>query len=432
MELALLAKPMNIKAEGVFDFSSSTPAYNFSISAPPLNLAQLDRYGLKLPVDNPSGKVQVHLKVSSHDGKPVLSSFSAGTFWAGFKYRALTASELEMSAQLSENFANSHITAIGGKLALGSAQLSGLKLATKISKEELSLDYSGRLNGDPVKGVVAILHPFSGTKIVDFKGYSKNLVFSEAKDLIFNSRDLYGGPKKKSHVYDAELAWVKTLKNSIPSGYGAFKLLYKADKFKHEYFAADDFYISSSLKNITGDISKIRGDVSIKSGNGTFYQVQKTSEQDKVFYIFSMPLRLIYRMNRSGALKFDSKVDDISFNSIGVDYSLDEGKVNIRNFYMDGKEFSAYASGQIDFANETTSLKIYTISGKYNSMGSLPESMTDSSGKPALAFTIDGKMTKPEIKMISPTDSGKIIKEAARRGADIDFDKINRFAGGKQ
>jgi hypothetical protein len=99
---------------------------------------------------------------------------------------------------------------------------------------------------------------------------------------------------------------------------------------------------------------------------------------------------------------------------------------------MEGKDFSAYASGQIDFSNETMKLKIYTISGKYYSMGSLPEAMTDASGKPALAFTLEGKMNKPEFKMLSPTDSGSIIKAAAQKGAEIDFAKINRFVGGKQ
>ena len=111
---------------------------------------------------------------------------------------------------------------------------------------------------------------------------------------------------------------------------------------------------------------------------------------------------------------------------------MTEGKVEIKNFYMAGKEFSAYASGQLDFSNETMKVKIYTISGKYDSMGSLPEALTDASGKPALAFIIEGKMTKPEFKMISPKESGKIIKEAAKKEAAIDFARINSFSGGKQ
>jgi len=428
--VSLVSRPLNLKAEGSFDLSVSTPQYSFTVWGPPFSLDQARKYGAKLPVDNASGKLQVRLKVASRNGKPYLSRIFVNATKAGFQYRNLTTSDLDVSGLLAENFANSYLTATGGKLTMGKHTLTGLTLKTQFAKDELEINYSGKLNGDPVKGRTAILKPFSAGKTVYFTGYSRNLVYSEAKDIILGARNLRSAPKK-GHVYQSDLAWLKTLKNSIPSGYASFKLLYKADHYKHEYLDAKDFYVSASLRNITGDISKIRGDVSIKSGPGTFYQVQKTSEKDRFFYLVSIPLLQISRMNRAGALKFGYQVEDVSFNSIGGDYMLDEGKAELKNFYMEGKDFSAYASGQLDFSNETMKLKIYTISGKYYSMGSLPEAMTDASGKPALAFTLEGKMNKPEFKMLSPTDSGKIIKAAAQKGADIDFARINRFVGGK-
>ena len=429
-EVRLTCRPLNLKAEGTFDLSVSTPQYSFTVWAPPFNMTQAKNYGAKLPVDNPSGKIQVRLKVSSKNGKPYLTRIFATTTKAGFQYRTLKASDLDMTALLAENFANSYLAASGGRLVMGKDTLSGLNLKTQFSKDELEINYDGQLNGQPVKGRTAILQPFSSEKTVNFTGYSRNLVYSEMKNLILGARDLRA-PPKKGRIFESKLAWLKTLKNSIPSGYAAFKLLYKADHFKHEYLDANDFYMSASLKNITGDINKLRGDISIKSGPGTFYQVQKTSEKDRIYYLVSIPLLQISRMNRAGALKFGHQVEDVSFNSIGGDYRIDEGKSEVRNFYLEGKDFSAYASGQIDFSNETMKLKIYTISGKYYSMGSLPEAMTDASGKPALAFTLEGKMNKPEFKMLSPTDSGKIIKAAAQKGAEIDFAKINRFVGGK-
>ena len=429
-EVRLTSKPLNLKAEGTFDLSVSTPQYSFSVWGPPFNMDQSKNYGAKLPVDNPAGKMQVRLKVSSKNGKPFLSRIFVTTTKAGFQYRTLKAADLDITALLAENFANSYLTAAGGTLAMGNDTLSGLSLKTQFSKDELEINYTGQLNGEPVKGRTAILQPFSADKTVNFTGYSRNLVYSEVKNLILGARELRT-PPKKDRVYESNLAWLKTLKNAIPSGYAAFNLLYKADHFRHDYLQANDFYLSAALKNITGDISKIRGDVSIRSGSGTFYQVQKTSEKDRIYYLVSIPLLQISRMNRAGALKFGYQVEDVSFDSIGGDYRLDEGKAEVKNFYMEGKDFSAYASGQLDFSNETMKLKIYTISGRYYSMGSLPEAMTDASGKPALAFTLEGKMNKPDFKMISPTDSGTIIKAAAQKGAEIDFAKINRFVGGK-
>lgn len=431
VQMNLVSRPLNVRADGALDFSGPVSKYAFTVWAPPFNLAQVKRYGAKLPVDDPSGKLQLRLRVESKDGKPVLSRIFLTSSGAGFRYKTLTAADLDMTALLAENFASSYVTATGGRLALGKNKLTGLKLSTQISKDELSLTYSGLLNGQPVRGRTAIKNPFSPSKTVNFIGYSKNMVFSETKDLILASRDLKGVPRR-TVLYQSKLAWLKTLKNSIPSGYADFKLLYKADKFRHEYLVADDLYASASLRNITGDITKIDGDISIRSGSGTFYHVEKTSEKDRIYYIVSMPLLMISNMNKAGALKFGYKVDNVSFNSIGGDYSMKDGKVQMKNFYMAGKEFSAYASGTLDFSNETMKLKIYTISGKYYSMGSLPEALTDASGKPALAFTLEGKMTKPEFKMLNPRESGKIIKEAAQRGVNIDFAKINKFLGGKQ
>ncbi len=430
-ELRLLARPMNIKAEGSFDLSMSTLSYSFTISAPPFRLDQLKRYGYALPFDSMSGGAQLRLKLLSRNGKPSLSRIFINTSGAGFKYKKLDMSGLDISALLSENLANNYVTASGGRLTLGGGSLSGLRLNTEISKNELLLSYSGKFNSGPVKGRAIIRRPFTAERTVDFTGYSAAMLFPEIKNLTLDIKELRG-PRVGMPEFASQLAWLKTLKNSIPIGYSSFRLLYKAGHFKHEYMEASDFYVAAALKNIAGDISGIKGDISIKSGGGTFYDVQKTSEQDRIYYIFSMPLIFINRMNRTGALKFGYKVDDVSFNAIGGDYSLTGGKVQIKNFYMEGREFSAYASGQLDFSNETMNVKIYTISGKYDSMGSLPEALTDASGKPALAFIIEGKMTKPEFRMISPKESGRIIKEAARKGVAIDFARINSFAGGKK
>ena len=429
--LTLLAKPSGIKAEGSFDLTKSTISYSFTVSAPPFNIDQVKRYAPGLPLNSPSGRAQLRLKVVSRNGKPALSRIFINTTGAGFKYRKLDASGLDVAALVSENLANSFINASSGELTLGGGHLGGLKLKAEISKDELMFNYSGKFNSGQVKGHAAIRRPFTAERTVDFTGYSADLLFSEIKDLVLDIKELRG-PRVGMPEMESQLAWLKTLKNSIPIGYSSVKLLYKADHFKHEYMTASDFYIAAALKNIAGDISGIKGDISIKSGSGTFYDVQRTSEKDRIYYIFSMPLVFIQRMNRRGALNFGYKVDDISFNSIGGDYSLNNGKVEIKNFYMDGRDFSAFASGQLDFSNETMDVKIYTISGKYDSMGSLPEALTDASGKPALAFVIQGKMTKPDFNIISPKESGSIIKAAARKGVAIDFVRINKFSGGKR
>ena len=118
VELSLLTRPLNIKAEGSFNLSKSTLSYAFSVSAPPFGLDQLKRYAPGLPLEKLAGKTQLRLRLTSKNGKPVVSRLFANTSDAGFKYRGLNASGLDLSALLSENFADNHFTAARGTSSL--------------------------------------------------------------------------------------------------------------------------------------------------------------------------------------------------------------------------------------------------------------------------------------------------------------------------
>ena len=427
--LSASARPFNLKIDGNFDLTASTPAYDLRLSAPPLSLGLLRSY-LDMPVENPAGKLQPRVKITSRGGKAVLDSVFANVTGASFGYGALTAGGLDFTAKLSENLSANSVTASDGRLALGDSRLTGLRLESAISRDELSFEYSGRLDKEPVKGRMAFVNPFSPAKTYYFTGWSKELNYARTKALIFDIIALVHKPSRKGKVWNAELEWVKTLKNSIPTGFALFKLLYKAEHFSHEYMEADDFYLASSLKNFSGDIRKVKGDIYMKAGRGTLFKVDETSEKDRVFYVFTIPLRLIHKMNRMGALKFGYKIKDVSFNSIGGDYSMDKGRLQIRNFYLSGKEFSACAEGWMDFTNETEELKIYTISGKYYTMGGLPEGLTDASGKPALAFTLKGKIGNPDVKVLSARESADMIRAAAAKNPGVDFSRLNALIGG--
>jgi len=431
VEVSAYVSPLKLTARGIFDFGASTFSYTINASVPASDLARLQREGIALPVAGAGGMAKGRVSFSGRGGNFSLLNLSLNAYKASFTYKDLRCHEGDFSALFSENFKDNRVDLTKGKFTLGKASLTGLEAKTSLSKSLFDINYSGRLNGDQLRGRMAINAPLTDKKTVDFIGYSSSLTYKEARDFILDFKKLLKKSEKTAR-YKSETAWIRKLKNSIPSGFSSFRLLYRAELFKHDYFDAKNFSLSANLKNITGAIEKINGTVSIKTGSGTFYDVQKTSEQDRMYYIVSMPVLLIYKMNRMGALKFGYTLKDAAFNSIGGNYALSWGRVQVKNFFMEGKDFSAYAEGELNFSDETMKLKIYTISTKYYDMGSLPEAMTDSSGKPALAFTLEGKMNKPEVKMINPKDSGNIIKEAAKKNLGIDFQRLSDFIGGKK
>lgn len=431
LNMSVKVEPPDLRADGFLKFTDTATACAFTIFTPPFNLAKLKKIAPDLPLTGTSGIAQVRLNVNNKSGKFALSKVVLTSNKANFLYKNLHFDNLNLSALFSESFKNNYFNIQDGRMVMADFKITGLKMNTQLSRDKLTSDYSALWSGAPMKGRLVITNPLTDKKTAEFTGYSRRLDLKQGRDFLLELKKVKA-PDRNRRRYESKLAWVKTVKNSIPTGFAAFRLLYKASFLKHEYFDARDFYLAADLRNIAGRIEKLKGDVSIKSGGGTFYDVQRTSEQDRIYYIFSLPVLTIYRLNRMGALKFGYKLNDVNFNSIGGDYTLDSGKINIRNFYMAGREFSIYTTGTLDLANENIRLKVYTISDKYYSMGSLPETMTDASGKPALAFTIEGRMNKPTINMMSPRDAGRIIEEAIKKGVAVDVAKMNKFAtGGK-
>ena len=429
LDMSVKVDPLDLRADGFLKFTSSPTVYDFTVFTPPFNLAELKKIVPDLPLTETSGIAQIRLSANNRSGKFAMSKVVLTSDKANFRYKNLHFDNLNISALFSDSFENNHLNLQDGKMVMAGFKLTGLKVNTQLSRDKFTGDYSALWGGDPMKGRLIIIHPLTDKKTAEFIGYSKLLDLKQGRDFLLELKKVKA-PDKNRRRYESKLAWVKTVKNSIPTGFASFRLLYKAGFLKHEYFEARDFYLAANLRNIAGQIEKLKGDVSIKSGSGTFYNVQETSEQDRIYYIFSLPVLTMYRLNRMGALKFGYKLSDVNFNSIGGDYTLDAGKINIRNFYMAGREFSIYTTGTLDLANENINLKVYTISDKYYSMGSLPETLTDASGKPALAFTIEGRMNKPTITMMNPREAGKIIEEAIQKGVAADLTKINKFVAG--
>jgi len=426
VDFSLRGNPPALRAEGTIKFSSGAAAYDFSVLTPPFNLAELKRTFPEIPLAGAAGIVQGRINANNKTGKFTLSKLIFTSDQAGFQYRNLRFDDLTLSALFTKSFKDNYLNVKNGRMTMAGFRLTRLNVNTRLSGDKITGDYSALWGGNPMRGSLAIREPLTDRKIAEFTGYSKRLDIKEGRDFLLELKKVRVSEKRRSN-YEAGLAWIRTVKNSIPAGFAGFRLLYKADFLKHEYFDARDFHISADLRDITGRMEKLKGSISIKSGGGTFYDVQKTSEQDRIYYIFSLPVLTMYRLNRMGALKFGYKLNDVAFNSIGGAYTLGSGIITIRNFYMAGKDFSIYTTGSLDLANENLKLKVYTISDKYYSMGSLPETLTDASGKPALAFTIEGKMNKPDINMMSPRDAGRIIGEAIKKGISMDTSGLDQF-----
>jgi len=205
------------------------------------------------------------------------------------------------------------------------------------------------------------------------------------------------------------------------------ELFYKSNSIKSEYGESERLYHYSNINSFSTKFDGISGNFKTKILNGKFYNIQQNADKNNVYYIISLPITILYRLNRLGALKIKSELKELYFSEIGADYTLNNGKIIINSFYINSKDFLAYTTGEIDFKNEKLDLKVYTINNKYYAIGGLPEALTDAKGKPAIAFNVKGKFKKNDIKILDPNYNANIIHEAINKGINIDTKKMDSF-----
>lgn len=372
-----------------------------------------------------SGQGQFKLSVS----KSGVSYAFANVENASLKYKNIDAFKFGGTLLLRENMEKSKISAKAKRIKIGETVVSDLSFSAKIKEKILSCDLSAEWQQKPLRISLRVSDPLSGSKRMSVTANFENVDLNKFKNAADSLKNLFGPGKKEGKKGILPAGWMASVRNSLAAGYDSVNFNVKTKNAAHSYFRSRNLYVSARLKNLSGDLAKIKGEISLKSERGVFFDVQENAEKNKIYHVIAMPVLLMFKMNRFSALKIGATLKDIYFNSIGAEYSLNEGNINIHNFYIDGKQFSAHSFGNINLLNETIDLKIYTIFHKYYSMGGLPQYLTDKSGKPALAFRLKGKMTEPDIKLLDPSQVEEKIRKAGKRGLNINYEAINSLPG---
>lgn len=415
-----LMESLGLRFKGDVALKRGGPEYTVTAAAPPIDISRLHRLITGLPLGDFYGRLQFTTAFTNKGGRHRISRAFVSATNSRFSYGKVAFSGIDASFLVREGWDGSYLKIASGQARLGPYLLSRIKFNSRLDSRLFTGDLAGRLNDKPLKLKASVRDPLSPSRRVELSGYSGELDSAFVGTLSGLFAGASGDGKASGSSAGEEGGWMRHLRAAAPSGMGSLSALYRSARVNTPYIGAAEMRLSSEMKNITGGIRNLNGRMALQTGKGTFYQVQKNAEEDKVYYIISMPILIIYKMNRVGALRFGTKLNNINFRGTGGEYTFDSGRLSIENFYIDGEEFSAYVAGQMDLVNETMDLKVYTISDKYYSMGGMPETMTDASGKPALAFTVEGKADNPKIRAINPRESGRIIDAAIKRGAGLD------------
>ena len=193
----------------------------------------------------------------------------------------------------------------------------------------------------------------------------------------------------------------------------------ESDGYSDEPYISANKLLSSIKYSKTNNILKCEGEIRIKLLNGQIKNITENTKENENYRLILLPLTTLYNLNRTGALRMNYELKNINFYDMGSSFKLNNGKIIIDKFYLNSVEFLVYTRGEIDLNSRKLNMSVYTINRKYYNEGVLPEYLTDSKGRPAIAFTITGSFDKNSIKLIDATNITKFVEDEVKTSIDI-------------
>jgi hypothetical protein len=201
-----------------------------------------------------------------------------------------------------------------------------------------------------------------------------------------------------------------------------------AKRFESPIVSGNNFTGEFNIKGMVPGMKNLSGIIDAKLENGIIHKLQETADRYKALGVAFQPFVIMNNMERAGSFKMGKVLKDTPFEIMNVSADFNNGKMDINNFYVDGRVIAATVEGKVAWVDETLDLDIFTMFKNTSRRGALSENLTDESGEPALAFRSSGPMDKVSVQVRSPKKTGSKIRTARDKGLRTDFRAIDKFA----
>ncbi len=244
------SRKLALEAAGAVIISTPSPKYSLNLSAKPFPLSELNVVFPKTPFEKAvgTGEFEMTFNNDEHD-KINVKRLSLNTKKAGFNYRKIRFSNLNINARAGEKLKNNRFTLKKGSFILTKNTVTGLNVETDINSKLMTTLFEGKWNNYKTKGILTIKNPLSQKKSLNLTAYSENLNATKLRDIVLEIK--YALPPKEKRFHSA-IQWVSRVKNAIPKGFSFISGNIKALAVSHKYFKSKDFYLSAKLKNFSG------------------------------------------------------------------------------------------------------------------------------------------------------------------------------------
>jgi len=424
-----------LKAGGSVDVSTGTasPSYNFTVRTNSFDLGNLEKYWSGFRIYFLDGQGFFSGEVAGRDGKPYLSKLdctvknATGIFWRFI----LSKTSLQLS--WDNNLQSGTLGVTNSTVKVYDSVFSGIKAKASYAGGKLSVDsLSGLYNGDNFNLKSSISNLLDDKKrdvylLARLHTLKIPALFSTVRDFAkaVSTFSVVAAEPPAQPVHP--LQWLRDFRGKVPGFMPRFHGSLYADELVTPVISGKNFYAEFDLKNMASGMNKVSGKIDARLENGVVYQLERMAEQNKALNVAFRPFLAMHRMETSGAFQIGSVLRDVDFKTMALSTNWNAGAMWMNTCYFDGTTVSAHLNGSVDWPGEKLDMNIYTRFNSRAGMGGLSENLSDSSGHPALSFTISGPMQTPKTIMRIPDDVGKRIETAVKKGIRTSFKEIREF-----
>lgn len=167
----------------------------------------------------------------------------------------------------------------------------------------------------------------------------------------------------------------------------------------HPNFEGRAITLAWRLTDITPELNKLSGVVTLNTGTGKLTNVTSLVSASTLAKVVLLPITLLQKLESLGLMKFGlPSVMDITYQSIAGDYVATNGMVTVKTFRIDSSQLAIATQGTIDLAKNQVDLRIVSKLPAGTVLSAVSQFSSDNDGRPTLPLIVKGSLTSPSVR----------------------------------
>ncbi|MBT3393134.1 MAG: AsmA family protein [Elusimicrobiaceae bacterium] len=265
----------------------------------------------------------------------------------------------------------------------------------------------------------------------DFETFELLEIFDTVGDFGKGVNPKYPNIPKKPMPHEGKLSWLRNFRAKLPKFIPNIKGVVSARQFITPSISGEDFNLEVDFQNLKPGMDKLSGTFDAQISNGIIYKLEEFAANDSAYNVAFAPFIMMHKLEKMGSFEVGTILKNVPYDRIVLSTNFNNGAMRINNFLIESIKIPSTVSGWVDWYGENIDVNVWTRFTSSSSAGAIAESLTDETGKPAIAFRSKGNMYKGiRTELVSSKSVRTQIDKATEKGIRTDFSTSEKFKKG--